>query len=169
VLTKPLGAGAVTTAHKRGAASAAELAGAVEVMAALNDRAARQVLASGAHAATDVTGFGLLGHLRSLTRESGVSARVIAEHVPILDGALELLSGDDGAVGISGGLRRNSAYVEPFTTFAPHVSEERRRLLCDPMTSGGLLVAVERDACAEIDGSVIGEITAGEPGSILVV
>jgi len=150
VLTKPLGAGAITTASKRGAATARQLAEAVETMATLNERAGRQALAAGAHAATDVTGFGLLGHLRSITRESGVSAQVRAVAVPALDGALELLAGDDGVSG-------------------PEVDRPRQRLLCDPMTSGGLLIAVADERAAEIDGARIGVITPGQPGAIDVV
>ena len=166
VLTKPLGAGAITTASKRGAATARQLAEAVETMATLNERAGRQALAAGAHAATDVTGFGLLGHLRSITRESGVSAQVRAVAVPALDGALELLAGDDA---VSGGLRRNQAYTDEFTVFGTEVDRPRQRLLCDPMTSGGLLIAVADERAAEIDGARIGVITPGQPGAIDVV
>jgi selenide,water dikinase len=165
VLTKPLGAGAVTTACKRGAASADQVAAAVEVMAALNERASGQALAAGAHAATDVTGFGLLGHLRSLTRESGCFARVKADAVPVIHGALELLAGGSG---VSGGLRRNASYAREFTTFGVSVGDGHRRLLCDPMTSGGLLIAVEPGRAGEIDGAVIGEVSVGPAGGIEV-
>ncbi|MHB1835977.1 MAG: selenide, water dikinase SelD [Solirubrobacteraceae bacterium] len=166
VLTKPLGAGAITTASKRGAATAQQLAEAVTTMATLNDRAGRQAVSAAAHAATDVTGFGLLGHLRSITRESGVSAQLHADAVPALGGALELLAGEDA---ISGGLRRNRAYADEFTVFSTAVDEARRRLLCDPMTSGGLLIAVDAERAAEIDGDQIGVITPGSPGAIDVV
>jgi selenide,water dikinase len=165
VLTKPLGAGAITTAQKRDAATAEQLSEAVAVMTTLNDRAGAQALAAGARAATDVTGFGLLGHLRSLTRESGCAARVDAAAVPTIEGALELLADE---IGVSGGLRRNAAYAEEFTSFAAAVAEPRRRLLCDPMTSGGLLVAVDPARAAEIDGTVIGEVVEGRPGVIEV-
>ena len=166
VLTKPIGAGAVMTAAKRGVATADQLAAAVEVMATLNAKASAQALAAGAHAATDVTGFGLLGHLRSLTRESNVAARLDADAVPAISGALELLADERG---VSGGLRRNAAYAEPFTSFNSSVDKARRRLLCDPMTSGGLLIALPRERAGEVDGVVIGELTDGPAGEIHVV
>src|SRR5258708_2877045 len=139
VLTKPLGVGAITTAHKRGAADPAQLAEAVATMVALNADASADALAAGAHPATDVTGFGLLGHLHGMARESGLAAEVHAEAVPALEGVLELLGDGDGdgdghgdghgdGVGVSGGARNNRAYSEPFTTFAPEVPEARRRL-----------------------------------------
>jgi selenide,water dikinase len=177
VLTKPLGVGAITTAHKRGAADPAQLAEAVATMVALNADASAHALAAGAHAATDVTGFGLLGHLHGMGRESGLAAEVHAEAVPALDGVLELLGGDGAAdgnghsdgVGVSGGARNNRAYSEGFTTFAPEVTEARRRLVCDPTTSGGLLVSLPAERAAEIPGVVIGRMLDGEPGAISVV
>jgi selenide,water dikinase len=165
VLTKALGAGALTTARKRGAIGDADLAAAVEVMVALNAQAARQALAAGARAATDITGFGLLGHLHNLARESGVAAEIDSREVRALPGALELLSGGEG---VSGGGTRNRAYAEPFTVFDPGVDEARRLLLCDPVTSGGLLVAIDEDCADEVNGNVIGRLVEGEPGAILV-
>ena len=166
VLTKPLGVGAITTAHKRGAADPAQLADAVATMVALNADASARAVAAGAHAATDVTGFGLLGHLHGLGRESGLAAEVRAEDVPALEGVLELL--EDG-VGVSGGARNNRSYAESFTTFDAKVTEPRRRLLCDPTTSGGLLVSVAAGHAGEIEGAVIGRMLDGEPGAISVV
>jgi selenide,water dikinase len=166
VLTKPLGVGALTTAHKRGAAGSEELAAAVETMVALNAPAGRQALAAGARAATDVTGFGLLGHLHNLGRESGLTAEVRSEAVPALPGALEALA--DG-VGVSGGGRRNLTHAEEFTTFDDGVPEARRRLVCDPATSGGLLVCVAAERAKEIDGTVVGRMAEGEPGAILLL
>ena len=166
VLTKPLGVGAITTAHKRGAADPGQLAEAVAVMVTLNAEASRRALAAGAHAATDVTGFGLLGHLHGLGRESGLAAEVRAEAVPALDGVLSLL--DDG-VGVSGGGRNNRSYADTFTTFAADVTEARRRLICDPTTSGGLLVSIPPARAGELEGAVIGRMLDGEPGEISVV
>jgi selenide,water dikinase len=166
VLTKPLGVGAVCTARKRGAAGDDELAAAVETMVMLNARASAQALAASAHAATDVTGFGLLGHLHGLARESGLAAEVQADALPVLPGALEAL---DGESGVSGGGRRNRAYADAFTIVAPGVSEARRNLACDPTTSGGLLVAVAPDRADEIDGTVIGRMVEGEPGALVVL
>jgi len=166
VLTKPLGVGAITTAHKRDGADAAQLAEAVATMVALNAEASALAVAAGANAATDVTGFGLLGHLHGLARESGLAAEVRARDVPAIEGALELL--EDG-VGVSGGARNNRSYAEPFTVFAAEVTESRRRLLTDPATSGGLLVSLAAERAGEIPGVVIGRMLDGEPGAISVV
>jgi selenide,water dikinase len=165
VLTKPLGVGAVVTARKRGLRDDALLADAVATMAALNDAASAAARAAGAHAMTDVTGFGLLGHLHSLALASGVAAGIDAATVPALDGVLELLEGD-GAV--SGGSARNREYAATFTSFAASVPEARRRLVCDATTSGGLLVAVAPERAGDLPGAVIGEIVSGAPGTIAV-
>ena len=174
VLTKPLGVGAITTAHKRGVADTTQLAEAVAVMVALNADASRRAVAAGAHAATDVTGFGLLGHLHGLGRESGLAAEVSAEDVPALRGVLELLGDGEGegegdGDGVSGGGRHNRRYADSFTTFTADVSESRRRLLCDPTTSGGLLVSLPAARAGELEGAVIGRMLDGEPGAISVV
>ncbi len=114
---------------------------------------------------TDVTGFGLLGHLHGLARESGVAAEVVAADVPAIDGVEDLLS-DDAAV--SGGSRRNGEYADGFTTYAADVPAWRRRLICDATTSGGLLVAVDPDRAGLVPGPVVGRLVAGEPGAIAV-
>ncbi|MFP5363495.1 MAG: selenide, water dikinase SelD [Thermoleophilia bacterium] len=165
VLTKPLGVGAITTARKRGNRDDELLARGVATMTALNDTASAAARVAGAHAMTDVTGFGLLGHLHSLGRASCVAAVIDAAAVPAIDGVLELLEAGDG---VSGGSRRNRDYAETFTRFARAVPESRRRLLCDATTSGGLLVAVAPDAAASLPGPVVGEIVAGEPGAVAV-
>jgi selenide,water dikinase len=163
VLTKPVGAGAVTTALKKDLVDEAVLAGAVEVMTELNAAAADAARAAGAHAMTDVTGFGLVGHLHELALASGVSAEVHAAAVPAIAGALELLE-DDRAV--AGGSRNNRRYAEEFASFDAGVDEVRRRLVTDAMTSGGLLVAIDPERAAEIPGAVIGRLTAGAAGEI---
>jgi selenide,water dikinase len=163
VLTKPLGVGAIATAAKHGDD---ELLGeAVEVMVALNAAAAAAALAAGAHAMTDVTGFGLLGHLHSLARESGLAAEVDAGAVPAIDGVEELLH--EGRAR-SGGTRRNRDYAATFTTFADAVAEWRRDLLCDATTSGGLLIALPPDRADQLPGTRIGRLRAGRPGSLTV-
>jgi selenide, water dikinase len=167
VLTKPLGAGAASTAHKRAAGDADVLAAAVAVMAALNADAAAAATGAGASAVTDVTGFGLLGHLHNLAFASGVAAQVDAAAVPVIAGVDALLASGDGAV--SGGARRNAEHAATFTTFAADVPEWRRRLACDPMTSGGLLVAVDRGRAGEVPGPIIGRLVDGEPGAIAVI
>jgi selenide,water dikinase len=165
VLTKPLGAGAVATAIKRGLADGELVDRAIEVMTTLNARAATQARAAGAHALTDVTGFGLLGHLHELAEASGVAAEVDGGAVPAIDGVLELLA-DERA--LAGGSKRNRADAETFTSFAAEVQEPRRRLCCDAMTSGGLLAAVAPERAGEIDGWVVGRLVPGEPGTIRV-
>jgi selenide, water dikinase len=163
VLTKPLGAGAVATAIKRGLADPALVARAIEVMTTLNDRGADAARGAGAHALTDVTGFGLLGHLHELAEASGLAAEVDAAAVPAIDGVLGLLAGEEA---LAGGSKRNRADAEGFTTWADEVPEPRRRLLCDAMTSGGLLAAIP--AGAAMEGAAIGRLVAGAPGTIAV-
>jgi selenide, water dikinase len=165
VLTKPLGAGAVATAIKRGLATDGLVARAIAVMTTLNDRAAEQARAAGAHALTDVTGFGLLGHVHELAAASGVAAEIDARAVPAIEGALELLETD---AAVAGGSARNRADAGTFTRWADGVAEPRRRLLTDAMTSGGLLAVLPPDRAAEIDGAVVGRLVAGEPGTIAV-
>jgi selenide, water dikinase len=164
VLTKPLGAGAVATAIKRGLADAALVERAIEVMTTLNDRGAAAARDAGAHALTDVTGFGLLGHLHELAEASGLAAEVDAAAVPAIDGVLELLAGEEA---LAGGSKRNRADAERFTTWAGDVAEPRRRLVCDAMTSGGLLAAIPVGGTME--GARIGRLIPGEPGTIAVV
>ena len=166
VLTKPLGVGAIVTARKHREAGDDLLAEAVEVMTTLNDTASAAAREAGAHAITDVTGFGLLGHLHGLARESGVAAEIAAADVPAIDGVEDLLAGD-GAV--SGGSRRNAGYAAAFTTFAGEVPGWRRRLVTDATTSGGLLVAVDPERADLVPGPVVGRLTDGEPGTIAVV
>jgi selenide, water dikinase len=161
VLTKPLGAGAVATAIKRGLADAALVERAIVVMTTLNAEAATQARAAGAHALTDVTGFGLLGHLHELAAASGVAAELDSGAVPAIDGVLELLAGEEA---LAGGSKRNRADADGFTTWADAVPEPRRRLLCDAMTSGGLLAAIPTGAAME--GAAIGRLVAGDPGTI---
>ena len=165
VLTKPLGVGAIVTARKRRALDDELLAAAVDVMTALNGDASAAALTARAHAMTDVTGFGLLGHLHGLARESGLAAEVVAASVPAIDGVEPLLA-DAGAV--SGGSLRNAEYADGFTTFADAVPAWRRRLLTDATTSGGLLVAVEPGRAGHVPGAVVGRLVAGAPGTIAV-
>jgi selenide,water dikinase len=165
VLTMPLGGGAVVTARKRGEADDALLAAAVEVMAALNADASAAAVAAGASAMTDVTGFGLLGHLHTLARESGVAAEIDAAAVPAIEGVAALLADDRG---VSGGSRRNREYAADFATFAPGLDPWRERLVCDATTSGGLLIAIDPTRATELPGTVVGRLVAGEPGAIRV-
>jgi selenide,water dikinase len=165
VLTKPLGAGVVSTAVKRGVAGA-DLDAAVETMTTLNRDGAVAARAARAHALTDVTGFGLLGHLHELALASGLAAEIESAAIPGIPGVLELLANDERA--IAGGTRRNRAHAEQFTRFAESVPEARRWLACDAMTSGGLLVAVPPGQAGAVPGAHIGRLTPGEPGTIEV-
>ncbi len=164
VLTKPLGAGAVSTALKRGLPGA-PIAEAVTTMTTLNRDAAAAARDAGAHALTDVTGFGLLGHLHELALASGLAAELDADAIPAIEGVLHLL-GDEGERAVAGGTRRNRAYAETFTTFDSDVPEPRRWLACDAMTSGGLLAAVPTPV--SMPGATIGRLVPGKPGTISV-
>ncbi|MFL5780869.1 MAG: selenide, water dikinase SelD [Thermoleophilaceae bacterium] len=164
-LTKPVGGGVVSTALKRGAAPAATAAAALEAMTTLNRDAAAEAVAAGASAMTDVTGFGLLGHLHELCLGSGVAAEISAAAVPAIAGVLELLGSPEPPV--AGGTRRNHDWVSPAVDWADDVEESRRWLLCDAMTSGGLLVAAAADSGAP--GTPIGRLAEGEAGRISVV
>jgi selenide,water dikinase len=166
VLTKPLGAGAVSTALKRGNSSA-PLAEAVRVMTTLNAGGARAALAAGVHGMTDVTGFGLLGHLHELAVASGVAASVDAAAVPAIDGVVELLS-DLEERAVAGGTRRNRAHAEEFASFADDVPEALRWLVCDAMTSGGLLAAVDPDRAGSVPGAIVARLVDGPAGTITV-
>ena len=153
-LSKPLGVGVLNNRHK---ATGVVFPQAVESMVALNDRASRNALAAGVVAATDVTGFGLLGHLYKMVRASGVSAVVDAASMPYLDGAREAVR--DGFV--SGGTRRNLDWVRPHLSST--VGEDELLLLADAQTSGGLLMV------GEVPGAtVIGEVLACGPAALSV-
>ena len=154
-LTKPLGIGLLNARHK---ATGEVFPNAVAAMTSLNQDAARAAVAAGVRAATDVTGFGLLGHLHKMARASGVTAVLDAASVPVLDGAREALR--DGYV--SGGTRRNLAWVRPFVDLSG-ISEDDALLLADAQTSGGLLVA------GELPGHpVIGEIVPASGPTIVI-
>ncbi|OQO93656.1 selenide, water dikinase SelD [Saccharomonospora piscinae] len=154
-LTKPLGIGVLNTRHKATGESFGE---AVEVMTTLNDTAARAAVAAGHRCATDVTGFGLLGHLFKLARASGVSAVLDAAAVPVLDAARAAVR--DGYV--SGGTRRNLDWVRPHTELTG-IDGDTALLLADAQTSGGLLVAGEIPGAA-----VVGELVPRGEHAVVV-
>ena len=138
VLTKPLGTGILSTALKRGLIDEAAMKPAVRSMRALNDRAARVALRHGVRAATDVTGFGLLGHLGNMLHGSGVGAQIEFAALPLLEG-VRLLA-EAGVV--PGGTQRNLESVEP-VTWDPALTLADRMICVDAQTSGGLLLAVD--------------------------
>jgi selenide,water dikinase len=138
VLTKPLGTGILASALKKGAIDADGMASAIDWMTRLNAGAARAMLAAGAHAATDVTGYGLLGHAGEMMRASGVRLHLRASAVPVHDRVRDLL-----AAGIAPrGTRTNAQLHASFTEFAEDVDADTRLILSDAQTSGGLLIAV---------------------------
>jgi selenide, water dikinase len=149
-LTKPIGSGVLNSRHK---ATGEIFPAAIDVMTTLNDSASRQALTAGITCATDVTGFGLLGHLFKLARASGVTAVVDSAAVQLIDGAADAVR----AGYVPGGSRRNLDWVAPHSDFGS-ATEEMLLLLADAQTSGGLLLA------GEIPGApVIGELIAPGP------
>ena len=174
VLTKAIGTGIVATAIKAGTVGEEVVEAATRSMAALNRGAAEAMREVGIRAATDVTGFGLLGHLRQMLRASGVAARVEVATVPLLPGALELA----GRARFPGGTLRNLADVREDVSYPEDLPETRRALLADAQTSGGLLMAVPEEVLPELldrlvgrspVAAVIGQVEEGPPGRIRVV
>jgi selenide,water dikinase len=174
ILTKPLGLGIITTAAKNGQDKLGAIAGAITVMSTLNRAAGEVIARHGAHALTDVTGFGLLGHLRNMVSASKVSARVYLDRVPVLAPAWDYVR-----EGIApGGTHANYQFLTDFVTYGRDLSKEEKLVLCDAQTSGGLLAAVAPDqansmlASLQIAGvptaCLIGEIESGSPGRISV-
>ena len=158
VLTKPLGSGVVITGLKGRVVGRNLRDEAVSVMAALNSAASRLMVEAGVRCATDVTGYGLLGHLREIVSASNVSARVDASTVPVLEGVLELV-----AAGVyPGGSRRNLQSVAPIVT--SHVGDDHLKVLADAQTSGGLLMAVE----PEILDALLGRLGSVAPAAAVI-
>jgi selenide, water dikinase len=173
ILTKALGTGVIATALKRAEVDSAVVQAAVDSMTLLNAGASQAALAAGVRAGTDVTGFGLLGHLHRMLAASGMAAEIYADQVPMLPQAPELTR--QGF--ISGGTRANIKRLEGFADLAADLAEEQAVLLHDAQTSGGLLLAVPPAAAPallselrglELPAAVIGRVTTGQPGHILV-
>lgn len=174
VLTKPLGTGILNTAIKRDRIDAAGIAGVVRVMTHLNRGAGAAARRSGVSAATDVTGFGLLGHLKEMAIGAGLAAHISAAAVPVQPGVHDLVE----AGVYPGGSARNLAGVAPHVDFDPAVDEVTRKILADAQTSGGLLLSVAPDRlqllldALEQEGTlaraVIGEFRSAPAGRILV-
>jgi selenide, water dikinase len=169
-LTKPLGVGIIATALKRGEASEEQVRRAVELMTTLNRDAAEAMVEVGVSAATDVTGFGLLGHLRIALQGAGLRAVLQAGNVPLLDGTLELAH--RGAV--PGGTRSNHLFVSPTSDWG-ELPKAEQLVLADAQTSGGLLIAVPEERAGalvealgqrEVLAAEVGFVEEGEPGRI---
>lgn len=141
VLTKPLGVGVITTGIDHKLVNEDQVARVTGIMLTLNQRASEIMLEVGVSACTDVTGYGLLGHLREITSASGVGARVNTSAVPVLPATEELVR--DGAV--PGGTHNNYRYLRDTVKWDPALSGEMKLILCDPQTSGGLLMVVPRE------------------------
>jgi selenide,water dikinase len=171
VLTKPIGTGMISTAIKRGASSDRQTEAAIATMTSLNAEASAAMVEAGAAAATDVTGFGLLGHLRRMLEASGVAAWIDAGNVPLLPGVLGLAARDV----VASGTKRNLAWLHERTDWG-ELTDPERLVLADAQTSGGLLIATRHpDALATALGdrgvaaAEIGGVEAGEPGRIRVL
>lgn len=174
VLTKPLGIGVITTGIDRGLVDAETIARVTTVMTVLNRGAAEAMRQVGVHAATDVTGFGLLGHLHEMLPASGTGARVWLDQIPVLEEAWGLAAREC----VPEGSYNNLRHLRPAVTWAPEISPAARLILCDAQTSGGLLLAVppERSsgllaalAAAETPAAaIVGEIVEAPQGRIYV-
>ncbi len=173
VLTKALGTGVIATAIKAEAASETATTAAVTSMTALNREAAGAMKRVGVRAATDVTGYGLLGHLSNLLLQSGVAAEVVAKDVPVLPEVSELIA----AGHVPGGTRRNLEDLGDRIAFGDQ-DETTRLILADAQTSGGLLISVPKEHADELMelleaagpvAAIIGRVTDGTPGAIKVL
>jgi selenide, water dikinase len=174
VLTKPIGLGIITTASKNSEDKLGAIGQAITLMKTLNRAAAEAITHVGAHALTDITGFGLLGHLRNVVVASKVSAQVYLDRVPVIPAAWEYVR-----AGIApGGTHANLRYLAESVSYAPDLTKEEQLMLCDAQTSGGLLAAVAPDRVKALiealraggvpEAAVIGRIQAGNPGRISV-
>jgi selenide,water dikinase len=173
ILTKPLGLGIITTAAKNNEDTLHAIQDAIPIMATLNRVAGEVFAAGGIHALTDVTGFGLLGHLRNIVAASQVSARIYFDQVPVLTAARDYVQR-----GIApGGTHANHRFLADWVNYDPDITKEEQLLLCDAQTSGGLLAAVPPDKATELlailqshdlaSASIIGRMDAG-PARIAV-
>jgi selenide,water dikinase len=174
VLTKPIGLGIITTGIKRSKVAQPTIDAAVTLMAMLNKAASEAMVQVGAHACTDVTGFGLLGHLHEMTAGSKVGARVSLSKVPVLPEAWDLVQ--EGVC--PGGTKRNYESLQGAIVWAPGIRNEAQLILCDAQTSGGLLIAVPKDRTTALiqrlrerqtpAAALIGEIIEDPAGRIRV-
>ena len=161
VLTKPLGTGVIATAIKKGAASQNNIHSAIHSMAALNKDAADHLKGLNVHAVTDVTGFGLLGHLKEMCQNSGVSSKINFSKLNFLPSVFNLA--ESGIM--AGGTRRNLNYLKDYVSFGPDLTELEHLLAADAQTSGGLLISLpNKDAQKFVQSygppsGIIGNIT----------
>jgi selenide,water dikinase len=174
VLTKPIGTGTLSFARQIGRAPAEGLAEAERSMRELNRAAAEAMTAAGVTTATDITGFGLAGHISEIAVQSGVEVEVYGPAIPVFTGVMELIR----AGVISGAVERNRDYASAFIERARSAAEEYETLLYDPQTSGGLLIAVRKSKAAALvaalakhgvsRAAVIGRVTRKAPAKIIL-
>jgi len=175
VLTKPIGVGILTTALKNDAVSAEGLEQAIRTMRTLNKAASEAMQEIGVHACTDVTGFGLLGHMWEMLHSSSAGARVFTSAIPHFPEAIDLAASGN----VAGGLRANQKFLSSHLTISPEVREAFLPLLFDPQTSGGLLIAVEEPKAGTLlqrlrekgveEAAVIGEVVATPASGITLL
>jgi selenide,water dikinase len=173
ILTKPIGVGILTTSIKKGQLSPEEIQQVTNVMATLNKKAAEAMEPFEVHACTDVTGFGLIGHALEMAKGSGVGIKLSKEHIPILPRVRELAE-----LGfVPGGTKNNYNHVQEHVSFSDELDQTDRWILCDAVTSGGLLISVDGNDAdrlmdmlikSGVDAHFIGETTKENPGRIIV-
>ena len=174
ILTKPIGVGIITTGIDRGSVDEATIARVTKVMTTLNKDASIAMQEVGVHAATDVTGFGLLGHLHEMARASGVGAKVVLGEIPVLAEAWDLARKDV----IPEGSYNNYRYLADFVTWERTISHDVQMVLCDAQTSGGLLIAAPPQNALKLvkilqqkgveDARIIGEVIPDRNGNVWV-
>ncbi|MFE5319009.1 selenide, water dikinase SelD [Paenibacillus sp. NPDC056579] len=174
ILTKPIGVGIMTTSIKKDALSEDEVKRVTQVMSTLNKTAAEVMEPYTVNGCTDVTGFGLLGHTAELAKGSGVGVRIGFSQVPVLPRVRELAE----AGFVPGGTKNNYAHLQGTVTFAPSMDQIDQWIMCDAVTSGGLLISAAADDAdsllesllqAGVEAAMIGEVVADHPGHISVV
>ena len=139
ILTKPIGTGLITTGGKQNVVNKLTMDKALESMSLLNKDASEAMMDVGVNSCTDITGFGLLGHMKDMMTSSGVTANIYSSKVPILDGSLELAKSNI----FPDGTNRNIDYVADLVSWDPSLEDHMKLILCDPQTSGGLLISVD--------------------------
>ncbi|MCJ8008562.1 selenide, water dikinase SelD [Lederbergia wuyishanensis] len=174
ILTKPIGVGILSSSLKKGLLNESEINRVTKVMTTLNKDAAEIMASFDVHACTDVTGFGLLGHSLEVAKGSGVGIRIVKEQVPILDRVRELA--EQGV--IPGGTKNNHAHIQDSVSFPENMDTIDQWILCDAVTSGGLLISVAGDDAenllselldAGVEAAIIGEVFEEHTGKIVVI
>jgi len=174
ILTKPIGVGILSSSLKKGLLNESEINRVTKVMTTLNKDAAEIMASFDVHACTDVTGFGLLGHSLEMAKGSGVGIRIVKEQVPILDRVRELAK--QGV--IPGGTKNNHAHIQDSVSFSENMDTIDQWILCDAVTSGGLLISVAGDNAenllselldAGVEAAIIGEVIDDHTGKIVVI